>query len=57
VSTQRLASGRAIRARVHYLDWLRVLAVLGVFLYHAGHPFDTTGWHVKKTARAPRSRW
>jgi peptidoglycan/LPS O-acetylase OafA/YrhL len=46
VSTQ-LATGREVRTRVHYLDWLRVLAVLGVFLYHAGHPFDTTGWHVK----------
>jgi len=26
--------------RLHYLDWLQVLAVLGVFLFHAGHPFD-----------------
>ena len=34
-------------ARIHYLDWLRVLALLGVFLYHAVHPFDTLDWHVK----------
>lgn len=27
-------------ARLHYLDWLRVLAILGVFFYHAVHPFD-----------------
>ena len=33
--------------RLHYLDWLRVIAILGVFLYHAIHPFDLTGWHVK----------
>src|SRR5512132_4318049 len=33
--------------RIHYLDWLRVLALLGVFLYHAVHPFDTLEWHVK----------
>jgi hypothetical protein len=33
--------------RIHYLDWLRVLALLGVFLYHAVHPFDTLDWHVK----------
>jgi peptidoglycan/LPS O-acetylase OafA/YrhL len=24
-------------ARLHYLDWLRVLLILGVFLYHAVH--------------------
>jgi peptidoglycan/LPS O-acetylase OafA/YrhL len=33
--------------RIHYLDWLRVLALVGVFLYHAVHPFDTLDWHVK----------
>lgn len=33
--------------RLHYLDWLRVLAILGVFLYHAIHPFDFNGWHIK----------
>jgi glucan biosynthesis protein C len=33
--------------RLHYLDWLRVLAILGVFLYHAVHPFDFLGWHIK----------
>jgi len=26
-------------ARLHYLDWLRVLLILGVFLYHAVSPF------------------
>ena len=33
--------------RLHYLDWLRVLAILGVFLYHAVHPFDFPDWHIK----------
>jgi len=33
--------------RLHYLDWLRVLAIEMVFLYHAVHPFDLTGWHIK----------
>jgi hypothetical protein len=33
--------------RIHYLDWLRVLALVGVFLYHAVRPFDTLEWHVK----------
>lgn len=34
-------------ARLHYLDWLGVLLVLGVFLFHAVHPFDTIAWHIK----------
>ena len=34
-------------ARLHHLDWLRVGAVFGVFLFHAVHPFDTFDWHVK----------
>ena len=35
-------------ARLHYLDWLQVLAVLGVFLFHAFHPFDALfDWHIK----------
>jgi peptidoglycan/LPS O-acetylase OafA/YrhL len=35
-------------ARLHYLDWLQVLAILGVFLYHAVQPFnDLSRWHIK----------
>ena len=35
-------------ARLHYLDWLQVLALLGVFLFHAVHPFDDLyPWHIK----------
>jgi glucan biosynthesis protein C len=33
--------------RLHYLDWLRVLAILMVFLFHAVHVFDYGGWHIK----------
>lgn len=34
--------------RLHYLDWLQVLAILGVFLFHAVHPFDDLyPWHIK----------
>ena len=36
-------------ARLYFLDWLRVLAVLGVFLFHAVHPFDFLPWHIKNT--------
>lgn len=34
-------------ARLYYIDWLRLLAILGVFLFHAVHPFDATDWHIK----------
>ena len=30
--------------RLHYLDWLRVLAIIGVFLFHALHPFTGAPW-------------
>jgi peptidoglycan/LPS O-acetylase OafA/YrhL len=34
--------------RLHYLDWLRVLAIFGVFLFHAVHPFDiSSDWTIK----------
>jgi glucan biosynthesis protein C len=34
--------------RLHYLDWLQVLAIMGVFLFHAVHPFDDLAdWHIK----------
>jgi peptidoglycan/LPS O-acetylase OafA/YrhL len=39
-------------ARLHYLDWLRVIAILGVFLYHAFHPFDLTDWHIKNAEQS-----
>jgi len=34
----------ASRPRLHYLDWLRLLAILGVFLYHASRPFIHQEW-------------
>lgn len=39
-------------ARLHYLDWLRVLAILGVFLFHAVHPFDLGDWHIKNAEQS-----
>ena len=39
--------------RLHYLDWLQVLAVLGVFLFHAVHPFDDLAdWHIKNLEKS-----
>jgi peptidoglycan/LPS O-acetylase OafA/YrhL len=39
-------------ARLYYLDWLRVIALLGVFLFHAVHPFDLTAWHIKNAEQS-----
>jgi glucans biosynthesis protein C len=39
-------------SRVTYVDWLRALAVLGVFVFHAVHPFDTIDWHVKNAEQS-----
>jgi glucan biosynthesis protein C len=37
---------------LHYLDWLRVIATLGVFLYHAVRPFDLQDWLIKNEERS-----
>jgi glucans biosynthesis protein C len=33
--------------RQYYIDWLRILLILSVFLFHIGMVFNTWGWHVK----------
>jgi peptidoglycan/LPS O-acetylase OafA/YrhL len=33
--------------RCYYIDWLRVLGMLVVFLFHSARFFDSIGWHVK----------
>jgi len=51
--TASLSDGEIGRSlRLHYLDWLRVLATLGVFLYHAVRPFDLQDWLIKNEERS-----
>lgn len=45
-------SSKASPPRLHYLDWLRVIATLGVFLYHAVRPFDLQDWLIKNEERS-----
>ncbi|MFC1634715.1 acyltransferase family protein [Planctomycetota bacterium] len=33
--------------RYYYIDWLRVLAILAVFLFHNARFFNSEDWHVK----------
>src|SRR5205085_8688962 len=42
------AEGPLQRERLHYLDWLRVLAMLGVFYAHTADIFDTLYWHIRQ---------
>lgn len=47
------ADGSSPRAaRIHYLDWLRVIAIFAVFLYHSLHPFDLVDWHIKNAEQS-----
>lgn len=55
-SSQRLATPpprAAPSARLVYVDWLRVLAVLGVFVIHLGEVFNPWDeWHVTNATRS-----
>ena len=33
--------------RQYYIDWLRILLIISVYLFHVGMIFNTWGWHVK----------
>lgn len=40
-------------ARLYYLDWLRVLLLFGVFLYHVIRPFDPLiDWHINNAQQS-----
>ena len=39
--------------RIYYLDWLRVLAILTVFVYHTSRLFNVEGWYVKNPTWYP----
>jgi glucan biosynthesis protein C len=46
-ASQGITSTPQESIRLHYLDWLRVLAIFMVFLFHAVHPFDFGDWQIK----------
>jgi hypothetical protein len=35
------------KTRRYELDWLRVLAILAIFVFHSARFFDRMDWHVK----------
>ncbi len=46
ISTQNVTKNQS-PARLYYLDWLRVLAILAIFVFHCTRPFDTDDWSLK----------
>ena len=46
-AASRETGGTPVAVRLYYLDWLRVLAILMVFLFHAVHVFDFGSWQIK----------
>jgi glucan biosynthesis protein C len=51
VSTRTGGSAQAA-VRLHYLDWLRVLATLGVFLFHAAFIFSPFKFEINNAERS-----
>ena len=47
MKTLSAEESRQTSKRLHYLDWLRVLAVVGVFYAHSINIFDMLYWHVR----------
>ena len=46
ISTQNVPNNQT-PARLYYLDWLRVLAILAIFVFHCTRLFDTDDWSIK----------
>jgi peptidoglycan/LPS O-acetylase OafA/YrhL len=38
---------KSVRLRRYDIDWLRVLAMLMIFLFHTARTFDNMDWHIK----------
>jgi glucan biosynthesis protein C len=55
VQTQNTArtGGTPGLTRRYDVDWLRVLGMMTVFVFHCGRFFDTEGWHVKSPRTTP----
>lgn len=41
-----------MKERRYDLDWLRIIAILAVFIFHCTRFFDTEGWHLKNSEQS-----
>jgi glucans biosynthesis protein C len=46
-SEKMTANANLKQERQYYIDWLRILLIISVFLFHIGMIFNTWNWHVK----------
>ena len=52
-STRQPKSGAKNSERLYYLDWLRVILIFGVFLFHILSPFaPLSPWHIKNAEQS-----
>jgi hypothetical protein len=52
-ATRKPKSGGVTSERLYYLDWLRVILLFGVFLYHVIRPFDPLiDWHINNAEQS-----
>lgn len=51
-AASRETGGTPVAVRLYYLDWLRVLEILMVFLFHAVHVFDFGSWQIKNAEQS-----
>jgi len=51
ISTHSGSRGQQAQ-RLHYVDWLRVIATLGVFIFHALCVFSDTDFHIKNDVQS-----
>jgi hypothetical protein len=42
----------AVRERLNWIDWLKVLVVVGAFLFHAAQPFVATQWLINDSEKS-----
>ena len=52
-STSQQSRASQATTRLHYLDWLRVIAILGVWAYHSARPFMLQDWLINNTQKSP----
>ena len=44
---QQMTGAKSGSPRQYYLDWVRVMVILTVFIYHSARFFNLDGWHIK----------
>jgi len=48
----QLKGNKIMQERRYDVDWLRIIAMLAVFLYHCTRFFDPEGWLLKNTEQS-----